>query len=108
MPMEDLLYPCRQNAKLVFSYVGYLEQEFEVSAENSNINIKLEARSSALNEVVVTALGIERKKKSLTYSTQSVDVKPLTEVREPNVMTSLQGKVAGLTVTEGASGIALP
>ncbi len=96
-----------ENATLVFTYIGYVAREVEVNNQSS-INIVLEVSASALSEVVVTALGIKREAKSLTYSTQSVKSDQLAETREPNVMTALQGKVAGLTITEGGSGVGAP
>ncbi|WP_353186019.1 carboxypeptidase-like regulatory domain-containing protein, partial [Parapedobacter lycopersici] len=74
---------------LVFSYVGFVSRKVPVNGQQT-INVTLEATSTALEEVVVTALGIERQARSLTYSTQSVDTEQLTKAREPNIMNSLQ------------------
>jgi len=90
---------------LVFSSVGY--QTKEVSVHNdSAINVLLVENASQLNEVVVTALGIERQTKSLTYATQELKNADLTTVKDPsgNVMNSLNGKVAGAVVTPAATG----
>ncbi|HWV70344.1 MAG TPA: SusC/RagA family TonB-linked outer membrane protein [Pseudosphingobacterium sp.] len=90
---------------LVFSSVGY--QTKEVSVKNdSAINVLLVENASQLNEVVVTALGIERQTKSLTYATQELKNADLTTVKDPsgNVMNSLNGKVAGAVVTPAATG----
>jgi len=89
---------------LVFSYVGLTTQEVTVNNQ-STINVKLQEARTALNEVVVTALGIKRETKSLTYSTQSVETKQLTEARELNVMNALEGKVAGLSINTSGSGV---
>lgn len=89
---------------LVFSYLGYGRQELIIG--NSNVlNVSLKAEESALSEVVVTAFGLEREKKSLTYTTQEVAPRELTEARELNVMNSLSGKVAGLSINRGGSGV---
>ncbi|WP_158856127.1 SusC/RagA family TonB-linked outer membrane protein [Lunatibacter salilacus] len=89
---------------LVFSYLGYGRQELVIG--NSNVlNVALNAEESALSEVVVTAFGLEREKKSLTYTVQDVGTRELTEARELNVMNSLSGKVAGLSINRGGSGV---
>lgn len=90
-------------ATLVFSYIGYLTQEKTV---NSNtLRIVLVSDSKALDEVVVTALGITKEKKTLVYSTQTVNTDELTKARELNVVNSLSGKVAGLDVVRSSSGL---
>ncbi|MBC7399702.1 MAG: SusC/RagA family TonB-linked outer membrane protein [Mucilaginibacter sp.] len=89
---------------LTFSYVGYASQTVVVGSQ-SVINIKLVQDSKALNEVVVTALGIERDKRSLNYSVQEIKGSQLSNRGEPNLLNLLQGKVAGVQIT-GASGSA--
>ncbi len=92
------------NAILVISYIGYLSKEVAVSGRNS-IDIVLEVSTASLNEVVVTALGIEREKRSLTYSTQAISTEELSEARELNVTTSLQGKVPGISISSAGTGV---
>jgi len=82
---------------LVVSYVGYATQEIAISGK-TNFIINLTEDSNALNEVVVTALGIKKEEKSLGYSVQKVDGGALTVAPEANVLSNLTGKVAGLTV----------
>lgn len=89
---------------LVFSSVGFINKEVAVSASTSNVTISMEPDVKSLGEVVVTALGIERSAKSLTYATQKIDGKQLTDVRDANFVNTLSGKVAGIVVTQGASG----
>jgi len=89
---------------LIISSVGYASKEVTLTASISRIDISLEPDARSLNEVVVTALGIERSAKSLTYATQKIDGKQLTDVRDANFVNTLSGKVAGLVVTQGASG----
>lgn len=93
------------NSVLVFSYLGYVTQEINV-AGRSTVNVTLSTDSKQLNEVVVTALGIERSERSLGYSTQQVDGESLTLTKEQNVLGSLSGKVAGVQVV-GASGASM-
>lgn len=90
---------------LTFSFIGYQAKEMTVGAGNK-IDIALSESASDLNEVVVTALGITRKTKSLTYSTQQLNNSDLTSVKDPsgNVMNSLSGKIAGAVVTPAATG----
>ncbi|MDQ4139892.1 MAG: carboxypeptidase-like regulatory domain-containing protein [Bacteroidota bacterium] len=83
---------------LVFSMVGYQALEMPVNGR-SELNIQLAQDVASLNEVVVTALGIKKEKKALGYAVQEVAGETLVKARENNVMSSLTGKVAGLTVT---------
>lgn len=89
-----------EGSTLVFSFVGYARQEVAVGSK-SLINVSLSADDRQLNEVVVTALGIQKEKKTLAFATQSVKGADLVKAREPNPINSLIGKVAGLSV--GAS-----
>ena len=89
---------------LVFSYVGFSTQEATVG-DGASLDITLLESQQQLNEVVVTALGIQRQSKSLTYATQKVTNADLTNVKDASFVNSLTGKVAGVTVTKSASGI---
>ncbi len=86
------------NATLVFSFVGYISKE-ETVQNRSVINITMQLDQSDLEEVVVTALGIEKSGKSLGYATSTVQSDELTINRTPNVMNALQGKVAGVSIS---------
>ncbi|MGX5816717.1 SusC/RagA family TonB-linked outer membrane protein [Chitinophaga lutea] len=88
---------------LVFTYTGY--QKKEVTAGAAPLSVQLEPAVQSLEAVVVTALGLERKKRTLTYSTQGVSTQQLTEARELNMVNALQGKVAGLNINAGSSGV---
>ena len=92
------------NAVLVFTYLGFVTQEVAVN-NRSTITVVLEEANTALNEVVVTALGISREAKSLTYSAQKVGGEELTKATGTNVISGLQGRVAGLTITRGSGGV---
>ncbi|MFC5410254.1 SusC/RagA family TonB-linked outer membrane protein [Larkinella bovis] len=88
---------------LIFSFIGSLTQEVVVG-DRTVIDVTLQEDSKQLNEVVVTALGIERNAKTLTYATQQIDGKKLVDVRDANFVNTLSGKVAGMVVTQGSSG----
>ncbi|MDB5248131.1 MAG: TonB-dependent receptor plug [Segetibacter sp.] len=90
----------RDNSALVLTYVGMGSRELSVGTQD-NIDIQLTPEQRALDEVVVTALGIRRERKSLGYSVQSVNSTDLNINRQPNVVNALQGKVAGVTITSG-------
>lgn len=81
---------------LVYSYVGFETQEIAVGASNT-IDVSMQA-GAALDEVVVTALGISREKQSLGYSTQEVAGEDLATVKTTNFTNGLSGKVAGLQI----------
>lgn len=88
---------------LVFSYVGFIEQHVAVSDRNQ-VNVVLSNSATGLNEVIVTALGIRKSIKSLTYSVDNIKGDELSKAKETNVINSLQGKVAGVTITRNATG----
>lgn len=88
---------------LSFSYVGMVTKEVTVG-DAATINVVLEDNENSLNEVVVTALGIKREKKSLGYAVQEVKGETLVEAREPNLVNTLSGKVAGLQITRSSNG----
>ena len=87
---------------LEFSYIGYAPQT--LVATGGTLNVTLSEESSTLNEVVVTAMGIQRKEKSLTYATQQVKAEDLMRVQDPNAVNSLEGKVSGVVITPSAGG----
>src|ERR1700722_3540404 len=88
---------------LIFSSVGFDTKEVKVTG--GKVNVSLLLSSAQLTEVVVTALGIQRNAKSLTYSAQKVSNNELTTVKDLNFINSLSGKVAGVTITKSASGV---
>lgn len=91
------------DATIIFSGTGYALHEVSLNGR-SLINIAMVAQNKELSEVVVTAFGVERQKKSLAYSTQVVEGNKLTEARETNVVNSLKGRVAGLHVNPSSGG----
>jgi len=92
-----------ENAVLIFRYVGFKLQETAVGTSGV-LNVVLLEDKNDLSEVVVTALGIQREKKSLGYAVQEVKGTTLVEAREPNLVNTLSGKVAGLQVTRSSNG----
>ena len=89
---------------LLFSFVGMTSVQITIG-DSSVINVQLEEDAQQLNEVVVTALGIKKEKKALTYSAQEVGGEELTRVKQTNPINSLSGKSAGLTITKSSSGL---
>jgi TonB-linked SusC/RagA family outer membrane protein len=96
-----------QGNTLVFTSVGFLLQEVPVGT-NDNLTIALQNQNRELTEVVVTALGIRRSDKALGYSIGKVDPNAITQKSEPDVLKSLQGKVAGVDIrsSQGTPGAA--
>ena len=92
------------SATLVVSYIGFVTQEVKADTQKGEMTITLKEDTKRLGEVVVTALGIKRDRKALGYSLGEVSGKELQKVKEPNVINSLAGKVAGLTVSQTATG----
>lgn len=89
---------------LVLSFIGYSTKEVLVG-NSTNLNITLSEDVSQLDEVVVTALGIEREKKELGYSVQDVAGDRLIEARDANVANALAGKVAGVQIKQNSTGV---
>ena len=88
---------------LEFSYVGYASQTATVVG-NKPLVIILKEDTEMLGEVVVTAMGIQRLSKTLSYTAETVGGKELTRVKDANLINSLQGKSAGLVITPNANG----
>ena len=88
---------------LVFSYLGYRKQEVQYTGQ-TDLTVELVAGVS-LNEVVVTALGLERNARSLGYAIQKVDGRQVSDVKAPNFLDNLSGKVAGVMITSGSTGV---
>ena len=93
-----------KGATLEVSYIGYGTQEITI-VDDKPISIIMIEDTKVLNEVVVTALGIKRETKSLTYNVQEMKSADLTAVKDANFVNSLSGKIAGVTINQSASGI---
>ena len=85
------------NSTLVFSSIGYKDQEIALAGQ-SVLDVVMESDVTQVDEVVVTALGISREKKSLGYATQEVTGDEISTVKSDNFINSLSGKVAGVNV----------
>ena len=92
-----------EDGVLVYSMMGFKSQEISVTGQ-STINITLQEDVSALDEVVVTAFGFERKTRSLAYATAEVQGEDFVEARAINLGNALSGKVAGVVVSNPATG----
>lgn len=88
-----------ENATLVFSYVGYQKQEVSVAGQTT-IDVIMKSDAFGLDEIVVTALGISREKKALGYSVGEVDGEDLNTTPQAGVLNSMQGKVAGVQISQ--------
>ena len=93
-----------EEATLVFSYIGYRSREIEYEGQLS-LNVQLEDDAQILDEVVVTALGIEKKESSLPYATQLITGGELVRAKDFNFMSTLSGKMAGLQINRTSAGL---
>ncbi|MDL2143459.1 SusC/RagA family TonB-linked outer membrane protein [Flavobacterium tructae] len=85
-----------QNAVLIFNYIGM--KAVEVTVTGNTANVSLSPASEQLQEIVVTALGLKREKKSLGYATQEIKGEDLTKVNNGNVANAISGKIAGVQI----------
>ncbi|GAA4825334.1 SusC/RagA family TonB-linked outer membrane protein [Algivirga pacifica] len=90
-------------AILTITSIGYERQEVQLGS-STNLSIALAQDVSELEEVVVTAFGMERETKALGYSVTEIDGNDLSTIKEPNVMNALSGKVAGVQINRGSGG----
>ncbi|MBX3238318.1 MAG: SusC/RagA family TonB-linked outer membrane protein [Chitinophagaceae bacterium] len=96
-----------ENSVLVITGVGIEDVEFRLEGRK-NILIKATTKVTSQSEIVVTALGIGKDRKSITYATQSVDADEVTKVKDPSFMNALAGKVSGAIITKGNFGPGSP
>lgn len=89
---------------LIFSSVGFLKQELTIG-EETKLNVILKQESGQLEQVVVTALGIKKQTRSLTYNVQELKGEELTQNKDANFVNALTGKIAGVTINSSSSGI---
>lgn len=97
----------KQGSVLVFSAVGFHSQSKNVVGGGKTliINVLLKEEIQELEGTVVTALGIKRQEKALSYNVQQIDSEELTRVKDANFVNSLNGKVAGVNIQRSASGV---
>lgn len=96
--------PVEKGDVLEFSYVGYSAKAVTVTG-SQRLTIELLEDTAILDEVVVTALGIKKEAKALSYNVQEVSGSEIVGVKDANFMNSLAGKVAGVTINASSSGI---
>ncbi|RFN58830.1 SusC/RagA family TonB-linked outer membrane protein [Marixanthomonas ophiurae] len=89
---------------LTFSSIGYITQTVPVG-DNTEFLIQLKEATTSLDEVVVTALGLKRETKELGYTVQTLQSEGVNEVKAVNFLDNLSGKLAGVTVSQGATGV---
>lgn len=92
------------DASLKISYIGYITQMVAASKQEF-FKVVLKQDTKVLDEVVVTALGIKRSEKALSYNVQQIKGDELTTVKNANFVNSLNGKIAGVTINKSASGV---
>jgi TonB-dependent SusC/RagA subfamily outer membrane receptor len=104
--LENGTFEIEVNEKdsIEFSAVGYQPKSFLVSSRSTWI-ITLSSSVNELDEVVITALGLKRNKRDLGYAIQTLEGRELTEVRHPNLVNALAGRIAGVQTTSGSSGV---
>jgi len=90
---------------LVVTSIGFAQREIEVSPNDNSVTIRLDEDTRQLGEVVVTAMGITKDQRVLSYATQKVNTETFAKAKELNVANSLSGRVAGLNVGRTASGL---
>ncbi len=94
----------QKGSSITFTYLGFTSKTITINGNENNLIVKLQPSSSALNEVVVTALGIKREEKALGYSATTVKGEQLTEALSNNWTDALSGKVAGLNLVRSNGG----
>ncbi|WP_300794734.1 carboxypeptidase-like regulatory domain-containing protein, partial [uncultured Bacteroides sp.] len=94
-----------EGSVIEFSFIGFTSIKKTVSAGMSEINVTLLEDTQVLDDVVVTALGIKRQEKALSYNVQSVKQDELTRVKDANLINSLSGKIAGVNIQTSSSGV---
>lgn len=92
------------NPVLEFSYIGYAPQSIKAGT-GGTLDIRMKEEGKELGEVVVTALGIKRAEKALSYNVQQVKSEELTRNKDANFVNSLNGKIAGVNISKSASGV---
>lgn len=92
------------NPVLAFSYIGYKTQEIALNGRTT-VNITLQDDTQLIDEVVVTALGIKRAQKALSYNAQQVNADEFSTIKDANFINTLSGKVAGVTINTSSSGV---
>ncbi len=93
----------QENATLVFSFIGY--QTNTITVQDDAVVVIILEEGDSLDQIVVTALGVKRKERELGYAVQTLDENQIEEVKAVNLLDNLAGKVAGISITPGATGV---
>ena len=91
-------------SQIVVSYIGYMSQQVNIAGK-SNVKVIMKEDGELLEELVVTALGIKRSQKALSYNVQQIEGDEVIAIKDANFVNSLSGKVAGLNINSSSSGI---
>lgn len=94
----------QESRTLIFSFVGMIPQEIEVAEGVSVLNIVMQEAMFGIDEIVVTALGIPKEAKSLSYHVQQLSGDEITKVTDVNFVNNLQGRIAGVTINSSSVG----
>ena len=86
------------------SFIGYESQDIRIGNQRE-FPIILKETSLLLEDVIITALGLQRKESGLTYATEKIDKDELIRVKDPNLIVTLMGKISGVEINKSASGI---
>lgn len=99
----DFTLDARKGDVLVVSYIGYATQN--ITVDKPSLAIRMKEDTEVLDEVVVTALGIKKEAKSLSYNVQQVNNSEITRIADANFVNNLNGKIAGVTINSSSSGV---
>jgi TonB-linked SusC/RagA family outer membrane protein len=91
------------NSTLTFTYVGYKTQEIELNGKGT-LDVVMREDAQVVGEVVVTALGIKKQSKALSYNVQEFKTSDIVKVKDANILNSLLGKIAGASINSSAAG----
>jgi TonB-linked SusC/RagA family outer membrane protein len=97
----DIVVP-PNTRELIFSHIGMVTETRKLNG-HSIINVQMSPINEELDQVVITALGIKRSTKALSYSRQSMDVSTMTEAPTTNIISALSGRIAGIQVTPSST-----
>ena len=86
---------------LMFSFIGFVPQEKQIGS-STEIDITLKEDTERLDEVIVTALGINQNKRAMNYAVQDIKAETIAETEQQNVVNALQGKIAGVQITNSS------
>jgi len=92
-------------SKIRVQYIGYQTQTVTVNSLSEKLQVQLTANPNVIEDVVVTALGIKRAERSLSYNVQQVGGDELTKVADANLINALNGKVAGVNINSSSAGV---